>query len=219
MSDYADRKPWLDLPNPFGFMPLYEQINHIHQAPPAGSAAATGAKNPRRTARVGRDWLGVGFHRGDLVLGTVNGHNEYLEVDEIFLDDSKGMPYSSRTNLVLQKSTARVFNVSRRQGPNRPWPLTLQAVEMSWIGNHLGLIGSDASKELGKDFIALSLQTFRVRAKAVVIPGQPDGAKRSLRRNHLTAFSEGAERSLIELRLECEHIPLIGDPQIHNPQI
>lgn len=220
MSDYTDRKPWLDIPNPFGFMPLYEQINHIYPMPAPNYSGAKPKGVHRRTAPIGRDWLGVGFQKGDLILGSVRNTNELLEVDEIFLDDGRGNPYSdSHTNLVLQKSTGRVLRFSREWNSSKnTTTVRLQPVDMSWIGNHLGLLGSDNAKNLGDDFIDLSFQTFRVRAKALVTRSWDSGAKRSLTQHQVTVLGQDADRGLIDLRLACDEIPLIGNPEIFRPK-
>lgn len=218
MSDYADKQPWLDIPNPFGFTPLYDQINHIY---PLTSPNYSGAKSKvhRRTAPVGRDWLGVGFQKGDIILGSVGKTNELLEVDEIFLDDGRGNPYGSWTGLVLEKSSGRVFKVIRQWDPVKRAQWTeLQAVEMSWIGNQLGLLGSDADLTLGDGFIALHFQSFRVRAKALVTRSWDSGAKRSLAQHQVTVLGQDADRELLDLRLACSEIPLVGDPERFIPK-
>lgn len=211
MSDYADRKPRLNIPNPFGFMPLYEQINHIYPMPAPNYSDAKPKGVHRRTAPIGRDWLGVGFQKGDIILGSVG--TRILEVDELFLDDSHGNPYSSRTNLMLEKSSGRVFGrIYSWDHSYQKRSTLLQAVDMSWIGTHLGLLGSPADPQYGDNFIDLSFQTFRVRAKALATGQGNSGSKRSLMQHQITVLGQDAGRELLAMRLESQDPPLIGDP-------
>lgn len=220
MSEYADEKPWLNLPNPFGFMPLYDQINHIYPIPKVNYSSSKPKGLRRRTVPVGKDWLGVGFQKGDIVLGTVRGSNELLVVDEIFLDDGSGRPYSSHTNLVLQKSSGRLLYAGLQWDPSYTTSAPeLQEVEMSWIGNHLSLLGSyNPAHGLDDDFIAISLQTFRVRCAPLAKSEWGSNAKRSLTQNQITVLDQAVNRELLELRLSCREIPLLGDPKPYIPR-
>lgn len=214
MNDYADKRPWLNLPNPFGFMPLYDQINHIYPIPNVSYSSSKPKGLRRRTVPVGKDWLGVGFQKGDIVLGTVSGSNELLVVDEIFLDDGSGRPYSSHTNLVLQKSSGRLLYAGLQWDPSyRTSTPELQEVEMSWIGNHLSLLGENGTPHgLNDDFIGLSFQHFRVRCAPLVKSSWGSNAKRSLAQHQVTVIGQDTDRNLLELRLACGEIPRIGDP-------
>ena len=215
MSSYAEDRPWLSIPNPFGFEPLYEQVKHIYQSPPRGYSKPKGVK--QRTAPLGRDWLGAGFQKGDVVQGTVSGTTELLVVEEIFLDDGKGQPYTWNTHLVLQKSSGRILQAVNRwnyNGSQRQHTLEIQPVEMSWIGNHLGLVSLNSSLHQGldDDYVALAFQTFRVRCKPLVNSKWTTNAKRSLTQGQVTVIGQDSDRSLLELRLNCRDVPLMGEP-------
>lgn len=209
MSGNPGNRPWEDLPNPYRFPPLWEQAQNIYTAPPDIYRQPRGVF--QRTSPVGRDWLGVGFQKGDILLANVKNENELFEVDEIFLDDSRGQPYSRGGNLAVEKSSNEIFLVGfqRQPGPGvyRSFT-TLQRIDRDWIGTHLGVVVYDGTPGgLDASFAEIRLQTFRVRCKPL-----GGGKKRNLSQDQITVFGQDLDRNLLEPYLASRAIPFIGDP-------
>ena len=203
----ASQKPWDQIPNPFNFPPLEQQVKQIQQLQPAAGSA-------QRKAPFGKDWLGQSFAKGDLILGTGGSDNSFFEVEEIILDDGKGRPYEEyEFRLYLEQSTQRVYWISwdydYAARDNREF---IQLVDPEWIGTHLALLLLPEThrrfKKLPKDFALLTLQSCKIRAK----PLAGDGKRRSLTPSQITVMGKAPlTRELTEHYLAAKKIPLVGD--------
>lgn len=215
------QRPWDGLPNPFNFPTLGEASKNIYKAPPRpgfplygnGKQVKVTPAAPQRTTTVGRDWMGVGFQQGDLVLAATGGTLGVFEVDTIFLDDANGSPYLERPEfvdtaprqsweLVIDKSTGQIFQSSRSGKPE------LIPVDPSWLGPYLGLVSVGKTyRDLGDPFEKINFQSYRVRVKPV---GANAGTKkRSFTQEHITVFGNQMDRGLIEQLLDSRYVPVL----------
>jgi len=201
-----DQRPWEQIPNPFGFLPVSEQLKQIHSPQGPGSG--------KRTAPFAKDWLGQSFTKGDLLIGTRLQSNGLFEVDEIVLDDGKGNPYQGYSyGLHLNTRDHQLYWASHPYDPLKNARLTaVQLIDPSWISPHLGLFAPSRRSfyyDIPPEFTALAFQSFRVRVK----PVDGDPKRRSLGPDQITAVG-GAPltRELSELHLQALKIPFLGDP-------
>lgn len=215
------QKPWDGLPNPFNFPTLGEASKNLYKAPrrmppqsyhngkPVWPTVA-----PQRTTTVGRDWMGVGFQQGDLVLASTGNTLSVFEVDTIFLDDATGRAYVERPEfadpvshrsweLVIHKSTGEIFKLSR-SGKAEMHP-----VDPSWLGPYLGLVSDGKPyRDTSDTFERIVFQSYRVRVKPV---GANAGTKkRSFAQEHITVFGNQMDRGLIEQLLDSRHVPVLN---------
>jgi hypothetical protein len=205
----ANQKPWDQIPNPFNFPPLEQQVKQIQRLQKVASGV-------QRKTPFGKDWLGQSFTRGDLVLGTGGSDNSFFEVEDVILDDGKGNPYTEYSyHLYLEQSTQSVYQVTMDYDPfQRIRREFIQLVDPEWIGTHIGLLivyspYHSNYKKLPQDFEPLTLQSFKVRAK----PLTGDSKRRSLTPSQITVMGKAPlTRELTEHYLAARETPLLGDP-------
>lgn len=210
-------RPWEGLPNPFGFPPLSEAAKSVYQYPSSllnslGYVSNAGKKpsksRPQRSSSVGRDWLGTGFQRGDLLLVASGNTLSVFKADEIFLDDASGAPYLHRSGgLVIHKPTGDIFQA------NKDWTggsgkIILTPVDPTWIGTNLGLVamGRDVNG-LSDDFELLGFQSFKVRAEP--FGDSNNTAKRSFPQEHVTVYGSALSEDEVERKMLSRNTPLL----------
>lgn len=215
------QRPWDGLPNPFNFPTLGEASKNLYQAPPfsrpqylPNGKPVWPTVAPQRTTTVGRDWMGVGFQQGDLVLASTAGTLSVFEVETIFLDDANGKPYLQNPEfpdsvahraweLVIDKSTGQIFHSSRSGKPE------MHPVDPSWLGPYLGLVSVGKTyRDIGDPFEKITFQSYRVRVKPV---GANAGTKkRSFAQEHITVFGNQMSRDMIERLLDSRYVPVLN---------
>lgn len=199
-------RPWEGLPNPFGFPTLAEAAKDIRSFD-SRSIHSSSSLAHQRTSTVGRDWMGVGFQQGDLVLASTSQTLAIFEVDTIFLDDSVGRPYmyDASGGLVVHEATGEILSAQYRSGKTELYP-----VDPTWLGTHLGLVSlvnQLPPRELGDDFKKIAFQSYRVRVKPV---GQTaDAKKRNFPQEHITAFGNQMSRDTVERLIDSRKIPVL----------
>jgi len=158
------QRPWQELPKLLEFPTLAELTSQpVYQAPPRGTG---GNRAKRRTSPIGRDRLGRSFRRGDQLQAIVSGNLEFVEVDEIFLDDTEGQPYGGvgywHWLFLLHRASGELFKESR--GANNQ--SVLVPLDMDWRGTHLGLIEPISLPyhvTVPNGFTPIKFQEFKVR--------------------------------------------------------
>lgn len=214
-------KPWDDLPNPFGFPTFGEAAKGIHYQPVAVNVFGkytpkAGSKLPaRRTAIVGRDWLGVGFEVGDLLLAQSAGNQSIFEADKIVLDEEDGTPYLDfNGNLVRNRNTGEIFSTKqalrRPSGQDFQTSIELHPIDYSWLGVHLGIVslGGATMPGLSHDYERVALQSFRVRVKPI---DASDGSrKRNFPQSSVTVYGNSMDRATLENYMAAKELPLMA---------
>lgn len=214
-------KPWDDLPNPLGFPDFGEAAKSIHYQPVAVNVFGkytpkAGSKLPaRRTAIIGRDWLGVGFEIGDLLLIQSAGNVSVFEVDGIVLDEEDGTPYLDYSgSLVRNRNTGEVFatkqTLGRPSGQNFQKAINLYPLDYSWLGIHLGIVslGGATMPGLSNDYERVALQSFRVRVKP--IDTAIGTKKRYFPQSAVTVYGNAMDRATLESYMAAKELPLLA---------
>lgn len=196
-------QPWSLIPNPCGFLSLGElALNHQGTAP-AGQSG-------RRTSRFGRDWLGLGFEKGDIVLSSAGANPDLYTVKEIYLDESDGRPVGEPfETLFILRGTDQVYymDISEYIRSGHRDQLELQLVDSSWTGA-LGLYSETSRWTDGRfslDLIEVRLQESLVK----VSPVGGSGRAKSLRQEKLTSIGDHlSDPGLIPLYRSAAAVPL-----------
>lgn len=224
LANSSAGKPWEELPNPFGFLPLRDQIGSMLSYKPNQNhnRYATQSQHPHslaalRTSAVGRDWLGVGFQVGDTLLAaTGSGELKYVTVERIVLDQEPGNPYQiepyaknrvlgydNSRYLLLHRSTG-TFYEGRGSWRNRNGHASIQEVDSSWISNGLGLLNKNLVFRVHEDFDYVQFQSLQLRARPV------NGGRAGYFHQHQVSVP-GIDQQLMSTYLEAKKVPLIGD--------
>lgn len=204
MSANLPAEPWKHLPNPFGFPEIGEQAQHIHY--PMTPIPGSKTKAVQRTSPYAKDWLGVLFSKGDLVLTRTSDIHKIMEVEEIFLDDARGNPYTADYyhRLAVHKASGLLYIVETQwQGPT-----VLKEVDPSWIGYHLGLVARKRDVLLPPEFESVEGQGYR--ARCMPIDGNIYSARKSIEQKHLSVFGVQIDRATTELYQAARVLPLTG---------
>lgn len=228
----SNPQPWEDLPNPFGFLPLSEQVRQV--APSIPRQVPGGPKRKRRTSQVGRDSFGIGFSVGDFLISSMGGHAEIVRVEEIVLDGMDGTPHLTGPAMLLDQGAGQLFRFRinygtiqgnlgagyvRASGQNE---LNLMPVDMGWLGAHLGLIevewnrhqyGGVSGPPVG--FTLVGLQSFKIKAQKL---HDPRSKAVSLTQDRLTAYEQlPTDSALLESYLAALPLPLLLDRSFNIP--
>jgi len=200
------QQPWQELPKLLQFPSLSELTSQpIYQAPQRGSG---GQRARRRTSSIGRDRLGRAFRQGDQLQGIVGGSLEFVEVDEIFLDDTEGQPYGSvgywHWLFLLHRASGELFKESR--GPNNQ--SVLVPLDMDWRGTHLGLIEAVSLPSyvtVPNGFTPVKFQDFKVRC----VPLESGNARKlTLDPDNLSVLEAPLPIRDLQLYREARQLPL-----------
>ena len=198
-------RPWEELPALMGLPSIGEMA-----AQPLYSAPQNGQKHRRRTAPYGLDFLGRPFQRGDILLSRGSAEYGYVEVEEIFLDDTKGQPYSGWSALLLDSRTRDVFTTGIATDPNRrdSWRRVMWPVDPEWRAPLLGLTSGTqrtySNQDTPQGFEVAEGQSFRVRVVPVAVEG---ATKITLPSDHLSVFGEPLDARTIALHRKARLIP------------
>lgn len=164
--------PWDQLPNPLGLLTVAQQIQSMRSLAPR--TGPVNSKN-RRTAPLGRDWIGVAIERGDTVM--VNYGKSFLsaKVLEIYLEDSKGVSYfdyhRSSASLVFHRPSGRLYRHMTEPVPNRGpsdphYNSFLAEIDGNWLGTSLGFLDGLTTvgrTKLPQDYSALAPQGAKLK--------------------------------------------------------
>jgi len=131
----AVQQSWRDLPNPYGFPSVGELALNVQPLI---------VQNQLKATPVGRDWLGVGFQKGDLVIGTASGNGEVYIVEDAVLKGSFNMPHRNfhGENLLLRQGSDELYQFDPKvfgHDPNQGYSYELQRIDPEWIGTGLSL--------------------------------------------------------------------------------
>lgn len=202
-------RPWEELPSLMGLPSLGEMAAQPLYTPP--NRHSSGPKRPRRTSPYGLDFLGRPFGRGEIVLATVGGDYTYVEVEEIFLDDTKGQPYTLWNNFIMDSKSKELFVHGTAEDLDRPgrWNRAMWSLDSDWRPPFLGIVASTRmtygqSRLAPQGFEAVDAQSFRIRAIPVGIEG---ASRTTIAPEHISVFGAPLDARTIALHRAAMELP------------
>lgn len=153
------------------------------------------AQRQLKSSPVGRDWLGVGFQKGDLVIGSSSESGEVYIVENAVLTGSFNMPHRNfrGENLLLRQGSDELYQFDPREfnhDPNQGYSYSLQRIDPEWIGTGLSLF-TDTPRGSSRHIAPAGFErVYFQRSKARVKPLLGGGRMKSISHGQFTVLGD-----------------------------